>query len=101
MEGDNLSEPDQRLNFANGRIPTLARANVIARFEEVRRVEAKGQSFWVRDLVIDRRYMRDSVPETTSLARGILQSNAHWRRFRRAENFVESGNNLLQAGLVA
>src|SRR5689334_23194321 len=70
MEGDDLLNADQSIDFADGRIPSLGRSNVVASGKKMSRVQAYCQPLRFLHRIKDRRNMPDLASEAASLAGG-------------------------------
>jgi hypothetical protein len=98
VKSENLGETDELFDLADGVVPAFLGAEIETGFEEVGGVEADAEAARIFNALKNFAEMFDAVPEAASLAGGVFESDADGRHFCDGENFVEAGNDILDAG---
>ena len=101
MEGEDLIEADEVVEFTEGGVPTFFGADVVSGGEEMGGVETDAEALGFIDFVEDGGEMIHFVAEATALAGGVFEGDADGRLFCSAKDFVEAGDDLFEAGSFA
>ena len=100
MKRQHLFETDRRLQLIDRCIPTAASTKIIPRGKEMSGVETNTQARGLVNLLIDCRQMRKRMSEASTLAGRVFESDANRGRLCGAKNFVQTGYNILDTGLL-
>src|SRR2546425_238502 len=77
MKGHDLLHADQRIDLANGGVPSFGRANVVTGGKKMRRIQTNREAFRLFHTLEDHGQMPNLRAEATPLPRRILQRDAH------------------------
>ena len=77
VKGDDLIEPDERIELVHCVVPTFGRADIVAGGEQMGGIEADGKAPGIADAIEDRGQVFESISQTASLAGSVFESDAH------------------------
>src|SRR4051812_3654937 len=101
VESEDLAETDELFDLADRVVPAFLSAEIETGFEEMGGVEADAEAARIFNALKNFAEMFDAMAEAASLAGGVFEGNADRRHFCDGENFVETGDDVFEAGFFA
>src|SRR3954469_13175125 len=101
MKGDDLFQADEAVDFPQRRVPSLRRADVVSRGEQVTRVDAHREAFRLLRAIVDGSEMLDAIPKATPLTGGIFERDADLGFRRRGKGIVQPGDRAPNTDFLA